>query len=197
MPRRPASIEDIRSPDVYVVVNVESGPDDVNAVVSFTAFDPIADDDPLLSLIGRVAVAAARLEQELDVTIWAVMNVDAKVGACLTSLLVGPAMRIAALRNLFEQRSMSDAVRLMLKKLDGAVNNLGDKRNRILHDAWYSGDDGAGMRLHKTSRSDRSFGLVEVGSAEMQATVEAFSAAISKTRELHAACMLELRGPDG
>lgn len=84
--------------------------------------------------LGRVAAAWAELELEMNLTIWELANIQQRLGACLTSQMIGPGPRIRALAALVEQRGASKEVLSELNKLSRDIDSAAGQRNRLVHD---------------------------------------------------------------
>jgi hypothetical protein len=100
-----------------------------------------ADDHPVYALVGRVAAEWSHLEHELDRVIWALLKVVSPEAACVTSQLMGATPRY---KTIIAQLTLRKASEPNFEKFISRVNALmqstfdpQEKRNRIVHDAWY------------------------------------------------------------
>lgn len=87
------------------------------------------------SLIGRVAAAAASVDQLLDDTIWTIAGIDHEYGACITSQLGSNFNRFVVIESILKLRDAPDDVIRKLNKLSQRWKGLGEKRNRAVHDS--------------------------------------------------------------
>ncbi|WP_143755005.1 hypothetical protein [Caulobacter sp. BP25] len=107
-------------------------------------FAPGISDEHYAAL-GRIADAWARLEQIIDLMSVALVSDDAEAGLCLTAQVIGPSRKIDALLSLLKLRGASEGLLKSARSLSGTVIELGNQRNRALHDPWSSigvADDG-------------------------------------------------------
>jgi hypothetical protein len=153
-----------------------------------------AADDPVYSYIGQVASDWASVEQIFDLIIADLAGIERHVSACVTAQMMGvyPRCRaIIALLTVRERRSGTSMKKLIdtTTRLLGASNGPGEKRNRIVHDAWYvfSGSDRTGQfksmphkdlryGIHPVDRKDLETALAEI--ADFKKRVEAYRADI-------------------
>jgi len=100
-------------------------------------------DHAVYNLIGRVAAGWSNLEHELDRIIWLLLPAVSPEGGCVTSQLMGatPRYRTIIAQLTLRHRQTSDPA---FEKFISRVNDLmqqtyepQEKRNRIIHDAWY------------------------------------------------------------
>jgi hypothetical protein len=92
------------------------------------------EGDPHYTVIGRVASTWAILETMMNGCIADLALCGEYEMACVTSQLIGPANRMHALIALFVHRGGSDQLRKKLTTFQGHVQQLGEERNRIVHD---------------------------------------------------------------
>ena len=58
---------------------------------------PLPEDHPFYALVGRVASEWAHLEHIIDLTIWKLLDVDDRLGACLTAQYPGVGHRLVTM----------------------------------------------------------------------------------------------------
>jgi hypothetical protein len=98
-------------------------------------FDPNPPDE-LHMAIGRVSNQFALLEYYINRTIWKLAKVKPQLGACITAQIIPIAGRMNALETLAVARGLSKGTIADIRKFAGGAMDLGQKRNRILHDTW-------------------------------------------------------------
>jgi hypothetical protein len=125
---------------------------------------PLPQDDPFMSLIGRVAAEFARIEHLLDMTIWTLSGVDAAIGSCITGQLTGQFQRFSALESLATAKGFDQNLLTKIKKLAQRTGEVAKLRNRFVHDAWYAhSPSGEITQFRSFSAKDQRFGLAPIG----------------------------------
>ena len=110
--------------------------------------------DPYNLAIGKIATMWAVLEFIINEAIWALQNVDAGAGACVTAQIIGPAPRMRALIALLDYRASSPKnekeTRLFeeFNKLYERIDKLGRQRNQIVHHQLLWSQKGGAVRAH-------------------------------------------------
>ncbi|MCB8877591.1 hypothetical protein [Acidisoma silvae] len=94
---------------------------------------------PFYELIGRIASIWAALEHRIDQLIWDLMDVEQTLGACLTTQLNGPQVRIRCLKALLEARGWPQAKLTELNKFGSDMQVVQEERNRAVHDVMLVG----------------------------------------------------------
>ncbi len=102
------------------------------------------ENHPLYTLVGRFVIEFAHLEHSIDVIIWDVIGGGQADAALKTRDLVGATKRIDILIDLACKRGTDAAVISDLSALKLAISPLQTKRNRIVHDPWYSRSENSG-----------------------------------------------------
>ena len=98
--------------------------------------------------IGRVAAILAHLDFYVNEIIWELANLDRSAGACLTAQLTGPYPRCKALVALMRFRAANQPLIDTANSLTSRYCGLGDRRNRVVHDAWTNSWGDAVQRVH-------------------------------------------------
>jgi hypothetical protein len=104
---------------------------------SMTLHKPLPPDHPMHALVGRVAAEWSQVEHFLDIAIWRLAKVDDVTGACMTGQIIGSFAKMMAIKALCIHRKLDDKIFAQLKDLSIKMKGSQDRRNRILHDAWY------------------------------------------------------------
>ncbi|MCJ2059181.1 hypothetical protein MKL09_21895 [Methylobacterium sp. J-048] len=107
--------------------------------------------DGLVKAIGRVASMYSDVEFALSETLWLLMNVERKIGACLTAQMIGPGPRFRALMSLLALRDAPPELLKATRELKDQVSSIAAKRNRVVHDPWGRNPDGDFHRIHLTA----------------------------------------------
>jgi hypothetical protein len=149
---------------------------------------PLPPDHPMHALVGRVAAEWSQVEHVLDIVIWRLAKVDDATGACLTGQIIGSFGRITAIYALCKHRGINEEI---IKKVDDLRKNLKgsqDRRNRILHDAWYvSETDGKETQIQQfknMARDEWLFGFHEVDEAFVVKTLGKIGKRLAEAGEL-------------
>jgi hypothetical protein len=98
------------------------------------SYSQVPEDDHHYTIIGRVACRWATLEALIDGVIADLAQCGAEEMTCVTAQLIGPAKRMDALIALFTPRKGSDGLRKQLKAFQGRIQQLGEDRNKVVHD---------------------------------------------------------------
>lgn len=106
--------------------------------------------------LGRVVVAWARLEFEISFGIWSLAKVDAKIGACLTTQIMGAGRLLDSYIALAKLRPVPAKIVARLHSLQQRTHILSERRNRLIHDSW-SFDPPGGVRHEMRVKGKLSF----------------------------------------
>jgi hypothetical protein len=115
---------------------------------------PLPPDHPMHSLVGQVASRWALVENFLDRTIWQLAKLDQPTGACLTAQITGSHARLVAIYALCLHQKKSDKILKQIRELQFKFKGAQDRRNRVLHDAWYVEDSGQLTEQFKSMARD-------------------------------------------
>jgi hypothetical protein len=151
--------------------------------ISYNYIRP-ADEHPIYALVGQVAAEWSHLEHELDRIIWALLKVLSSEAACVTSQLMGATPRY---KTIIAQLTLRKASEPQFGKFIDTVNQLmqrsfdpQEKRNRIVHDAWYfETNRSQTAQFRAWPQKDLRFGINPVDLAEIENAL----AAIRKLNE--------------
>lgn len=132
----------------------------------------------IFQLIGRVAVEWAHLEHVLDRIIWSLAGAISARAACITAQIMGATNRyktIVAQLHLMSytqpefNKHSSPVIKLMQKSYDVA-----EKRNRIIHDAWYvdARVENLAAQYKSFPHKDLRFGIKQVDFDSITSTIE-------------------------
>jgi hypothetical protein len=145
------------------------------------------DDDPHYTVIGRVASNWAHLETMIDGCIAKLAMCGEQEMACVTAQLIGPSKRMDALLSLFVHRGGSSTLRKKIKAFQGRVQQLGEDRNRIVHDAMVIRiDTGEAHKALITAKGELKYEFLPLSIESMKKTA-------AKIRE-HTQEFLALKG---
>jgi hypothetical protein len=141
-------------------------------------YSPLPDDDPHYTIIGRVAVKWAVLEALIDGAIAFLASCGEKEMTCVTAQLIGPAKRMDALIALLTHTNGSDDLRKQLKNFQGRIQQLGEDRNRVVHDPLFlNKDSGFVHKLLATAKGQLKYSFDPVSKKQMEAVADAIHAA--------------------
>jgi hypothetical protein len=99
---------------------------------------PMPDNHPMLSVIGQIANQWAHIEHTLDTIVWRLAEVEPKKGSCITAQLTGSYPRFKAIISLATIRGLDKQLISDITQMMNRMQGKTDKRNRIVHDAWYA-----------------------------------------------------------
>jgi len=140
--------------------------------------------------IGKIASAWAFIEAVIDSYCHELAGIDYFVGVCFTSQVAGPARKMDALFALARYKKGDDAVSKPLAKLRERVLSAAERRNRIVHDTWSSGDRDP-KRFQATARGKVIADWVDVPTSEL-ISLETELAALADQLEQHFRAVLAL-----
>jgi hypothetical protein len=100
--------------------------------------------------IGQIASAASIIDQLLDNMIWELIGVQPKLGACVTSQLSSNYNRFVAIEAITKERGAPKEVQTKLSKLSKKWKDLGELRNRAVHDPLAWDEDSLAIRIMRT-----------------------------------------------
>jgi hypothetical protein len=146
---------------------------------------PMADDHPMLAVVGQIVNQWAHIEHVLDTIIWRLADVEAKKGSCITAQLTGSFPRFKAIISLatirgLDGKMISDMTQMMFR-----MQGKTDKRNRVVHDAWYAeATTNKASQYKSTPFKDYSFGLQESDDKEIKETIDESKRALEEVNKL-------------
>jgi hypothetical protein len=148
-------------------------------------YNLLDDDDPHFAVVGLVACLWGLLETSIDGMIAQLAFTDERSMACVTAQLIGPAKRMDALIALFRHRGGSKELVPELKSFQGSIQQLGEDRNRIIHDPLVRHKaTGAVYKSLITAKGELKYGFLPVPIENMQKTVREIRAAIGRFIDL-------------
>lgn len=105
---------------------------------TLTVIGPMPDDHPMLSVVGQIASQWAHIEHVLDTIIWSLAGAEPKTCACITAQLAGPYARFRAIISLANVLGLDAKLVTRITDLSYKIQGKSEKRNRVVHDPWYS-----------------------------------------------------------
>ena len=133
-------------------------------------------DHGIYQLIGRVAAEWSRLEHALDRIIWTLAGTLYPDGACITSQLLGATARYKVIYAQLSLRATQDSqfrgylprIRTLMEK----SYEPQEKRNRIIHDAWYlDAEEKAPGQFRSWPHKNPEFGVRAVDLDDIEQTI--------------------------
>jgi hypothetical protein len=110
------------------------------------------------AILGRIISKWAAFEYMVDAMTWDLASIEPPVGACLTSQFSNLNARFNALLSVALMMNVSRMHLNKMNKLKDKALGYADRRNRIVHDPWYSSmESNKHYRLVKTARSRLEF----------------------------------------
>jgi hypothetical protein len=99
--------------------------------------EPLPDGHVIFTLVGQAASEFARLEHILDETIWKLADLIPHRGASITAQIMGAGPRCSTIKALLTQRNFPTETIQKVKLFEGALHDISENRNRLIHDPWY------------------------------------------------------------
>ena len=121
-------------------------------------FDDI--DPEFYELVGRVACDWAALEMKINDCIWALSGTSFGSGACITSQIHSINSRMKALAALINLKGATELATKINVYAENALRKASDKRNRVVHDIWFSEYQGDARQLLITADKKLRFQIV-------------------------------------
>jgi hypothetical protein len=112
------------------------------------------------AVIGRIAALWSYFEAVMDNWLLEFAQIDAKVGVCFTSQMMGSRPRIDAFIALVRYLGADKSWNANLEQLAKDVQVLSEQRNRAIHEVWRTDDPENPRRLEATAR--RSVRVLEI-----------------------------------
>jgi hypothetical protein len=124
--------------------------------------------------IARVASVWARLEYDINVTIWALADTRPALGACITSQIFTLQARLDALLALAKIRQLDSSIIKQINKFADDSRGGQEIRNRIIHDMWLQDrlNPGHMGHLRITAAKKLEFVIASVPLFELTADLE-------------------------
>jgi hypothetical protein len=124
----------------------------INPMSSQMNAEEFEDIDPeFYELVGRVACDWAALEMTLNDCIWALSGTPYGAGACVTSQIYTIEGRMKALIALLNLKGATELVTKTNVYHEQTLRQASIKRNRVVHDIWFSDDRGEAHQLSITA----------------------------------------------
>ena len=119
---------------------------------------PLPDQNPFYALIGRVAAEWAQIEHILDLTIWDLCAADHLLASCITGQIAGQYGRFNAIHALAAAKGFDKKMLDRIEHLSNTTAGLSKRRNRFVHDAWYTtgSEQGQLKAFHRKTVSSAS-----------------------------------------
>jgi hypothetical protein len=205
-----STFETVRLPvSTETITSVVSSTGTASVVLGFNLFDTAtkppekpAEDHKIYSLIGRVANDWAHVEHTLDLLIWDLALVDPDRGSCITAQMLGVYNRcktIIALLKLIAEKTGTDMRKHIAATTDvmNRQSEPGDKRNRIVHDPWYSYTNKEQVAQFKAmAHKDWRYGITPIDNDVLQDALDSiknFSERVTNLRTDISATLKSLR----
>jgi hypothetical protein len=132
-------------------------------------FRPLPDDHPCYALVGLITAEQARIESMLDAIIWELAEFEPAMAACITGQMIGMFPRYNALFQLAHHRRLDPSIAKEINYQAGKAGELGDLRNRAVHDPWFEEFTAGGSYQHKSrNKKNLTFGLQPVTTEDLK-----------------------------
>jgi hypothetical protein len=168
--------------------------------LTIETFQRLPADSPIYSLVGQVASDWAHLEHVLDLTIWELAEIPQQLGACMTAQIAGHHNKCDTIIALANHRGLSPATVKKVEVLKGALYDVSNPRNRIVHDPWiliskstsdgHSHDPG---QYKSMARKELKFGANKAEIELLEDTIKKIQQKIADCSALRALISAELK----
>ena len=148
--------------------------------------------DEHLQAIEKIAAIWGHFEFYVSETIWQLANVDRNAGACLTAQLIGPGPRFRALVALLHFRKANKDLIDVANSLTGRATNLGERRNRIVHDVLTNSIGEEVLRIHLKANQKLEFELKSDTLKDLEDSYQAISRLINDFVAFRSRMLVEL-----
>jgi hypothetical protein len=147
----------------YVVIATEA---------NTTTYTRPPNDHPIYSLIGRIAMEWAIIENTLDGCISQLADTSSEITACLTAQLMGHAPRCLTIKALAHWRGLPE-IEKDVEQLSNRLSEASDLRNRAIHDRIMIESKGkTPFRDSRMSRKELIYGLKEFNTEIFEGTID-------------------------
>ena len=119
-----------------------------------------------LAAVGLVATAWAMFEFQIDFSSLQLGKIPQSAGVCLTAQVIGPGRKLDAYIAIARLRGANKFMEELDKFARNAIQ-IGERRNRVVHDAWYLTGRSVPKRLEITARRILKAGFVESGTLQL------------------------------
>lgn len=152
-------------------------------------YDRPNSDHPIYNLVGQIASAWAHFEHAIDRIIWVLAEIPPERGACITGQMMGVWPRFNTVVALLTLRSKAETQLHPLinsvNKMSGRCRDVGEQRNRIIHDPWYVDPTGEqAARRISMPKSDLRYGIRDHDREQILATLADINRLSDKTSEI-------------
>jgi len=148
--------------------------------------------------VGEIAAASAYLEHIVADTLWRLMKINERVGACLTANMPLNA-RLAAMISLAHLRGIDKPLIKKLTEFRNISYEVSELRNRAIHDMWFGAMLGDGtiiphQQLRVTAAGKEPKFITETVSAdELKSILDRILAHLNRFWELRGALMKQFQ----
>jgi hypothetical protein len=158
--------------------------------VAFALHQRLPPEHPIHSLIGQIASDWAAVEHLLDLIIWQLAKLDEETGACITAQVMGSFPRMLTIIALCERRGLDASILNQARDLVGKMKGPQDRRNRILHDAWFvEANSGQTEQFKSMAKEELLYGFHPVDEAYVRETLAKIGRRIEMAGKLRNAIM--------
>lgn len=138
-----------------------------------------------LELVGKIASQWAKLEGEIDYSIWRLAEMPPNLGACITTSFVSVFPKLKALAGLAYTRGASKTTVKPLIAFRNGLYDTAEKRNRAVHDRWIplGGHEATDMAQRTITVSNSGMpinALTPVTTASLEGTLQEITIQISR-----------------
>ena len=134
--------------------------------------------------VGMLASKWAAFEIFIDIFTLELGRLPRNIGLCLTAQVIGPSRKFDAYIAVANEREISERDRKDLLKIRTDALELGERRNRAIHDPWTI-VDGIPERMEITARRALNAGAVKVSTKSIGALIDEIDKCQNRFKALH------------
>jgi hypothetical protein len=144
-----------------------------------------------LAAVGLVATGWAMFEFQIDFSAIQLGKIPQRAGFCLTAQVIGPARKLDAYIAIARLQGANTFAGELDKFARNAIR-LGERRNRVVHDAWYLTKRPLPSRLEITARRVLRAQFVEVETRQLVALAADIKAISDDFDDIHKRIMASI-----
>jgi hypothetical protein len=162
------------------------------AAMTVSMPEHLPENHPFYAAVGRIASEWSHIEHLLDQTIWDLAGINAQVGACITSQIMGVGPRCKAIITLGIGCGMSKSLQKKFRTLMSDSYSTAVYRARAVHDPWYASLSGKPAQFKAMPYDDPRFGIKDVEQSDLDEDLKKILALQNRANELRVKLAAEL-----
>lgn len=150
------------------------------------------DIEPRLTLVGKISAEWARLETGFDITIMDLVGGDSERLHCVTAQFTSYHSKLLAIESLLHHHNAPENTRKQLRRFKGALGEIAQQRNRVIHDPWIWPGEGDVEQLRPRSKKKDGDSTVE----EFERLLSSIKSQIERFRKVRDQILKNVELPD-